>query len=149
MKILVQRFHSTKNYTVGLMFIDGVFKCFTLEDEKRDVKVYAETRIPAGIYNLSLQAAGSLHTRYKAKFQFHKGMLLLNSVPNFSGIMIHMGNSDKDTAGCLLVGESFCLGCSKITDSQKAYEKIYPLISAALLAHEKVSVHVVDEMITS
>jgi hypothetical protein len=149
MKILVQRFHSTKNYTAGLMYIDGEFVCFTLEDEKRDVKVYAETRIPSGIYTLSLQTSGSLHTRYKAKFSFHKGMLLLNSVPNFSGIMIHIGNTDKDTAGCLLVGHTFCLGCSKITDSQKAYEKIYPRISAALLNDETVNVHVVDEMITS
>jgi hypothetical protein len=149
MKISVQRFITTPTYTGGFLVIDGKVCGFTMEDEKRSVKVKGETRIPAGVYEVVLQKAGLLHERYSTKFPFHKGMLLIKDVPGFSGIMIHIGNTEKDTAGCILVGLNFHMCCSKITDSTRCYEQIYPQIVEAIQRREKVEIHVIDELIYS
>ena len=147
MKICVQRFMNTPKFSGGILFIDGKVVGFTMEDEKRKVKVKGETRIPAGVYQLRLQKAGEMHTRYAAKFPYHKGMLHLQNVPNFEGIFIHIGNTEKDTAGCLLVGLNFNLCCDKITESTRLYEQIYPQIAKAIEAGEKVEIQIVDELI--
>ena len=80
---------------IGDLFIDGVFFCHTLEDEKRadGLKVYGETAIPKGDYKVVL----SLSNRFKRK------MPLLLNVPMFKGIRMHGGNTSKDTLGCVLV----------------------------------------------
>ena len=58
MKLKVLRFSSQEDSTSGLLFEDtdlGLkFLCYTLEDERRALKVKGETRVPAGIYNLAL-----------------------------------------------------------------------------------------------
>ena len=65
----------------------------------------AENRIPAGIYDVRLRKIGGFDGRYKKKFAgFHRGMLHIQDVPNFKYVLIHIGNTDKNTAGCLLVG---------------------------------------------
>lgn len=80
---------------IGDLFIDGVFFCHTLEDEKRadGLKVYGETAIPAGIYNVKLTISN----------RFKRLMPLLLDVEGFKGIRIHGGNTSKDTHGCPLV----------------------------------------------
>lgn len=146
MIVRVQRLENYDHYTVGALYIDGKLQAFTLEDEKRDVKIMSKTRIPAGVYTARLQLAGSLHNNYKARFEFHKGMIHLQDVPNFSGIMLHIGNTDRDTAGCILVGESHKIGRNFISQSTQAYTRVYNIISKALIAREKVSFLVVDEL---
>ncbi|MFX7824823.1 DUF5675 family protein, partial [Acinetobacter baumannii] len=56
MKLLLQREPSTKQSTPGKLFIDGQFECHTLEDivRPRGVKVYGQTAIPAGTYQVVL-----------------------------------------------------------------------------------------------
>jgi hypothetical protein len=144
MKVQVSRFVNYSGCTVGLMFIDDVFVCFVLEDVFRATKVMHKTRIPAGLYKVSLQKSGNLHTKYAQKFSFHVGMLLLNNVPNFSGIMIHVGNSDKDSSGCLLVGNSHTANKQSIQESTLAYTKIYKTISSAILKGEQVELFISD-----
>src|SRR4051812_40685321 len=105
MKILVDRFISDQNTTISHIQVDGKFVCFGLEDEFRPTKVSKETRIPAGEYKIKLRTSGPHHEKYKKKFpDFHRGMLELRDVPNFNDILIHIGNTEKDTDGCLLVG---------------------------------------------
>ena len=111
MKLKVLRFSSQEDSTSGLLFLEGKkgleFLCYTLEDERRVLKVKGETRIPAGTYQISLRKEGGHHEKYKKKYgKMHKGMLHVIDVPNFKWILIHTGNTDEHTAGCLLVGDS-------------------------------------------
>lgn len=140
MEIEVKRFSDNKEASVGVMLIDGKFACFTLEDEERFVKKMKETRIPEGTYDIVFRTEGGHHERYKTKFSdIHKGMLHIINVPNFTHILIHIGNTEKDTDGCLLVGDiiysNHTLGGSTI-----AYKNIYPQIAKALLNNEKVTI---------
>jgi hypothetical protein len=73
----------------------------------RDVKVKGETRIPAGRYQVTLRTEGGFHSKYSEKYgEMHKGMLWVRDVPGFEYILIHTGNTDEHTAGCLLVGNT-------------------------------------------
>ena len=111
MQLEVLRFSSQKDSTHGLLFentdIGRKFLCYTLEDEARALKVKGETRIPAGVYKIELRAEGGFHSRYAKKYPgIHQGMLHVTDVPGFEWILIHTGNTDEHTAGCLLVGDS-------------------------------------------
>lgn len=126
--------------------------CFSLEDEKREVKVMAETRIPAGKFLMTLIHYGKHDAQYKEKFKdmpdFHKGIILLNNVPNFSSILIHIGNSEADTAGCLLTGLDYTFVANNFTliHSTTAYKRLYPLIRDAILSGTPTFIDVKDEV---
>lgn len=106
MLITIDPITENSDATLSMLSVDNVFECFTLEDEYREEKVAAETRIPAGTYDIKLRTWGGFHERYKRKFpSSHRGMLWLRDVPNFKYILIHIGNTDEDTAGCILVGQ--------------------------------------------
>ena len=94
MTLRVIREPSTAAATMGLLLIDGVFTCWTLEDVVREVKIPGETAIPAGRYEVRL----SLSQR------FQKLLPEILAVPGFAGIRIHAGNTQADTHGCVLVG---------------------------------------------
>lgn len=141
MELKVSRYNTDKTFSDGLFFINGKFQCHTIEDGHKDVKVKGQTRIPNGRYEVTLRKEGGFHTKYLKEYgsDFHKGMLWVRNVPNFEYILIHVGNSAKDTDGCLLVGmtnsadEAGFIGGSKI-----AYRKIYPIIAKELEAGRKV-----------
>jgi len=110
------------------IFLDGIFVCFGLEDIHQDFKVYGQTRIPAGRYKIAVRQFGGFHERYLKKYDFHRGMLQIMSVPGFEDALIHIGNFAKNTEGCLLVGN----GMSRekddkimLTDSTGAYTMLY------------------------
>lgn len=154
MEILVRRFLSNSNSTLGVMSIDGVPICWTMEDEHRTKKVYSETRIPAGTYKIGLRTEGDHHDKYGRRAvyghdiaQMHKGMLELQDVPNFKWILIHIGNTEKDTAGCLLVGTSPApLGSElAIVNSVIAYKRIYKTIIGAINKGENVTITIEDK----
>jgi hypothetical protein len=146
MKLDVVRTQFGKDATNGMLFVDGVFECFTLEDEVRDVKVMSETAIPLGEYEIKFRNVGGFDTKYKARYgsTFHKGMLELQDVPNFKYILIHTGNTDQHTAGCLLIGETQQdLDKGKdgfVGGSGDAYKKFYPKVRDALINKEKVTI---------
>ena len=122
--------------------------CFTLEDERREIKVPGETCIPAGEYQLTLRTEGRHHQRYKDRYgENHKGMLWVRDVPDFTFILIHVGNKDDDTDGCLLLGDNAMQNLTEdgsITASRSAYQRVYPPIAAAIERGEDVSIHYVD-----
>lgn len=134
MEIVVDRFVSDNDTTISKVSIDGKLECFWLEDEYRDIKVDGETRIPAGKYEIRLRTEGGFHNRYKNRFSsIHKGMLQIQNVPNFRYVLIHCGNTDEDTAGCLLVGTNANIteGEMSISSSRIAYSKFYPKVCDA------------------
>lgn len=143
MQLTVSRNKCDGDTTLGSLLIDDIFECFTLEDEYRTVKVWGETRIPAGTYEIKFRREGKFHERYAQRFpQFHNGMLEVTNVPGFQYILIHTGNTDDDTAGCLLVGEK--IHDWKLVDSTKAYIRLYKQVAAALLSQEPVMITYID-----
>ena len=101
MQLEVLRVSSGVDSTNGLLFLlenhcnetDGswverTFLCYTLEDERRALKVLVETRVPACIYDIEFRTEGCFHNRYSKKYAFHKGMLQVKDVPNFEYILI-------------------------------------------------------------
>jgi len=158
MKLEVIRFSSGTDSTNGILLevieqgndIDGLwqqkkFLAYTLEDEQRDTKVFGETRIPNGDYKLGLRKVGGYHARYTKRFpHIHIGMLHVLDVPGFEYILIHCGNTDEHTAGCLLVGDSqennLITKDGFIGKSTQAYKRIYPRIAEALDCGEEVTI---------
>ena len=152
MKLQVLRFNSQSDSTNGLLFdvTNGTrFLCYTLEDEKRENKIMGETRIPAGVYSILLRKEGGFHGRYTKKYgSMHKGMLHVQDVPNFKWILIHTGNTDEHTAGCLILGDSqennTLVKDGFIGRSTQAYKRVYPPIAEALENGEKVTIEYID-----
>ena len=149
MKLKLLRISKQKDSINGLLFINDQFVCYTLEDEERAQKVYAETAIPKGTYEIKFRSVGGFHSRYAKKYSdIHKGMLELQDVPNFEYILIHTGNTDENTAGCILVGDSQDNNYIKkdgwIGSSVQAYRRIYPVIAKALEEGEEVFIEIAD-----
>jgi hypothetical protein len=129
------RFSSGQESTLGALSVDGKFVCFVLEDQHQAVKVASETRIPKGTYQLRLRGWGGFHNRYLAKFDFHEGMIEIVGVPGFTDILLHCGNTDNNTAGCLLVGDGVHENVSTrgyLSSSESAYRRVYPSIANAV-----------------
>ena len=154
LKLQVLRYSSGRTSSLGLLFDitdKRKFLAFTLEDRFREEKVKAETRIPAGTYGLQLRTEGGFHERYLKKFKssLHKGMLHVQNVPGFEYILIHSGNDEDDTAGCLLVGNQTHANNTgrskgKVLDSVQAYKRIYPPIADALADGKTVGIEYID-----
>jgi len=134
-----------------MILIDGKFACYTIEDEGRTKKKWGETRIPEGEYEIGLRTEGRFHDRYEKKYAkvpgFHKGMLCIYNEPNwmlknkgmqFQFILIHTGNDDDDTAGCILPGSVAYNDRNWVAGSTDAYKVIYPQIAHAISLGEKV-----------
>lgn len=138
MEITVKLLSEDNDATISRLFIDGLFECFILEDEFRAVKVWGETRIPAGRYRLGLNTTGKKHAEYAKKYgKNHFGMIQVENVPGFAGILFHTGNTDDDTAGCLLTGQSYnCAGT--VGQSVRAYTAFYAKVAPYILLDEEV-----------
>lgn len=125
--LLLKRIVFRDTYTIGRLYLNEEYFCDTIEDKVRDLpkvcpgtskgtncnckeKVYSQTAIPAGIYKVIVN--------YSPKFKRNLPRLL--DVPHFQGIIIHKGNTAKDSAGCIIVGENKVIG--KVINST-GYEK--------------------------
>lgn len=139
-EVRVQRLFLRERSCFGVLAFEGEeAECFTLEDVPRDVKIAGETCIPAGRYELKLRTFGRLYETYRRRFAWNEpGMLWLQAVPQFSDVLIHCGATDKDTAGCLLLGDSAHVHRPGITSSALAYERVYKRLSPGLLRGERV-----------
>ena len=151
MKLKVLRFSSQEDSTSGLLFKEGDlglnFLCYTLEDERRVAKVRGETRVPAGTYSVKLRDEGGMTKRYAKKYGgMHKGMLCVHM--EFQYILIHTGNTDDHTAGCLLLGDTqennTIIKDGFIGKSTNAYKRVYQPIAKALEKGEKVTIEYIN-----
>ena len=145
MKLTVVRTQFGKDATNGILLVDGIFECFTLEDQYQEVKVMHETCIPEGTYDIKFRTVGGFHEKYKKRYgNDHYGMLHLQDVPNFTYILIHAGNTDEHTSGCLIVGETQQdLDLSDdgfIGHSGVAYSKLYKKVAKELLLGKSVTI---------
>ena len=122
MQLTLVRTDRQPNYTIGSLFINGEFFCYTLEDTDRyltsdmsleDIqskKIYGKTAIPKGVYFIDMNTVSTkFKDRLWAKPYDGKLPRLLN-VPGYEGILIHVGNTVEDTSGCILVGTEYSDG---------------------------------------
>ena len=152
MKLEVLRFSSGKDSTSGALFDctrGREFLCYTLEDQYQTKKVMQETRIPAGEYEIKYRKEGGFNKRYSDRYpDIHRGMLHVTNVPNFKWILIHVGNTDEHTAGCLLLGDTQENNQIKtngfIGKSSQAYVRIYDRIANVLDMGERVKIWYFD-----
>lgn len=122
MELRVERHWYSRKSTIGQLYVDGVYECFTLEDVVRPagVKVPGATAIPAGRYQVIIDYSE----------RFGRPMPHILNVPEFTGIRIHPGNTAADTEGCLLVGQNRLT--DDITQSRNAFDEFLPKLEVAL-----------------
>ena len=134
MKLLLKRKFFGKTYTIGDLYVDDAFFCHTVEDKVHNLpatcpdtpkghnctckeKVYGETAIPAGTYKVTVE--------YSPRFK--RNLPRLHDVPHFIGILIHSGNTAKDSAGCIIVGNNTAKGT--VTNSRATSDKLNRLLA--------------------
>lgn len=129
MRLTLIRIANKPTYTIGKLYIDGVYFSDVLEDTDRGLddsmeekeikakKIKDNTAIPTGIYPVKIT--------YSPKYK--KLMPLVDNVKGYSGIRIHSGNTHKDTSGCLLVGKNKEVG--KVLESRKTFNALYKILT--------------------
>ena len=139
MKLTVDRKWKKEGYTVGNLYVDGIYFCNTMEDKDRGMKktwplsrikaakVPNETAIPIGTYPLTMRMKSPKFSawNYKKTYGFCDGYLpRLLGVPGFDGILIHVGNrANPDSSGCILVGVNDRKGM--VTKSTETFRKLW------------------------
>lgn len=123
---------------------NGKFICFIIEDGHRDAKEYGKTRIPAGVYKISRRTVGRFAANYAKKFR-QLWIPHIVGVPNFKYILIHIGNTTKDTKGCLLPNTGVSkdiLGNYVGNHSTKAYLRLYSVLKLAFKIYGSVEIEI-------
>lgn len=130
------------------MFVNGQFQCYTLEPVVRERagvpvaiwKSWGKAAIPTGTYGIAIATfTGDHGESYDAP--------LLENVPGFVGVYIHVGNYPQDTNGCILVGTT--PGHDEVDSSQAAFDRLYPQIVDALRGGERVTIQVAQPLTTA
>jgi hypothetical protein len=138
MLLEVKRDPSADGCTLGKLFVDGQFECFTLEDVVREVpgepvlqwKIPDQTAIPFGSYGVIVNFSEP----------FQRPLPLLLNVPGYDGVRIHSGNTAADTEGCILVGSQ--QGTGAVLNSRDAFAALFPKIQAAIAQGQSVQISI-------
>ena len=138
--ISVERFDQGVEDTLGKLYINGKFSCYTLENPT------SGPLIPAGEYPILLDTNNGRHATYRFRFRdIHKGMLT-PEVPNFPNIFIHIGNRAEDTEGSILVGEQIAQydheNAREVWYSDKAYVKLYSEVITQMDAGKEIVIDI-------
>lgn len=148
MELTLKRIALRDTYTIGKLYINGTYYCDTCEDRVRDNnkdgdlndvgegKVYGKTAIPYGRYEITMKVQSPKYSQ-RASYAWCKGYLprLLN-VSHFEGILMHAGNTAKDSAGCIIVGENKVKG--KVVNSMLTLKRLIPILKKASDNNEKI-----------
>lgn len=120
MKLTIKRTITRNSYTLGKLYVDGVYFCDTLEDKDRgltqnmsveqikSIKVPGETAIPKGTYKVTLDVVSPKFSKYPFYMQTCGGKLpRLIDVKGYEGVLIHVADGPKRDSlvqGCIGVG---------------------------------------------
>lgn len=149
MKLKLKRIFKGSLYTIGKLYVNGVYECDVLEDtdrglsdkmelsEIRKVKQYGKTAIPIGTYSIDMNTISpKFKDRSWAKVCEGKLPRLIN-VKGFDGVLIHVGNKPEDTLGCLLTGHNKIKG--QVVNSTSAFTKLYEKMKEAHAKGESIN----------
>lgn len=106
MELRVKRVALKSDYTIGRLYVNGEYVCDTLEDAVRDTKIYGKTAIPCGTYKITMDVVSPKFKDRSWAKPYDGKLPRLIGVPNYEGVLIHVGNTVEDTSGCLLVGQN-------------------------------------------
>lgn len=152
MKLLLRRIFKGPQYTIGKLYVNGVYECDTLEDTDRGLhetqslleiqnkKVYGQTAIPYGTYKIDMN---TVSPKFKDRSWAipYKGILpRLENVKGFEGVLIHVGNKPQETLGCILVGENKVKG--QVINSTASFNKLMKLLLQANIDGEDIELTV-------
>jgi hypothetical protein len=141
MELTLKRIAKKPMYTVGRMYVNGVYFCDTLEDtdrglridmpleELRRLKHSGVTAIPTGCYYVTLHIASPKFKGRPAYVDIGGRLPRLAGVPGFDGVLIHIGNRPEDTEGCILVGKNKSVGA--VLDSSATFFSLYDKLTLA------------------
>lgn len=138
MKLLLSRNMFGSKSTIGVLSVDGVEECVTLEDVDRQLedyperKVQNETAIPRGTYKVIPHFSN----------HFQRIVPMLVDVPNFTYVYIHWGNDDEDSDACILTGTKV-ENIDFISKSVLAFNKLFDKIQIAWDNEEEVTIEIV------
>lgn len=124
MEILLKRIARKPKYTIGKLYCDGKYVCDTIEDYDRlyfgKPKVMHETAIPCGRYEV-IQSVKSPRLGNKSPYkEVCQGYVpRLKNIPQFEGVLIHCGNTENDSSGCIIVGKNKVVG--KVLESRATF----------------------------
>lgn len=132
MEIELRRNPSVRKTTFGDLLIDGVWECYTLEDQIREIpgqpvaswKIHGETAIPANRYKLTLDYSQ----------RFGPDTITINHVPGFDAIRMHGGTDISSTEGCVVVGDKEDMAAMTISGAKfdHVLDKLKAKIKAAI-----------------
>jgi len=146
--VTVLRYFDDGETTLGLLFLENKFFCYTLEDTFQEIKVKGKTRIPGGTYKLNFRREETgLTKKYRETRPWFDYHLEIKNVPDFSGVYIHCGSTHEDTEGCLLIADSIYSYDEKRTifNSQKTFERFYKYLKTKLDEGEYARIKILDE----
>ena len=138
MEILTDRVFLGEKYTIGNMFVNGMYVCDTIEDRVRILnsekdKVKDETAIPKGRYKVILSYSP----------HFKRVLPELIDVPYFKNIRIHNGNDETHSSGCLVVGLNKVKG--KVVDSKVTLDKLMARLQPAWDKKEDIYITIIEK----
>ena len=152
MRLFLKRIAKREKYTIGRLYIDGIYFCDALEDKDRGLlqsmelstiqkkKVYGETAIPVGEYEITLDVVSPKFSKYKFYMDTCEGRLpRLLDVKGFEGVLLHCAEGYKGAEllqGCIGVGKNTIVG--GLTDCKNTFRKLYKELSSAKERGEKI-----------
>ena len=134
MRLTLRRIAKKETYTIGHLYVDGIYVCDTVEDKDRGlkshhpleqiskVKVYGETAIPMGTYTIDMDKVSPKFSNRSWAKPYSGKIPRLRSVPGFESILIHPGNTAASSLGCILVGINDKVG--RVSDSQRTFRRL-------------------------
>ena len=153
MELVIDRRWKKQSYTISNLTIDGKWFCNVLEDADRgldnsmsierikELKKPSITAIPRGTYEVTLDIPSPKYSKVQFYREVCSGKVprLLN-VKGFEGVLIHAGNTDKDSAGCLLVGQNKVKG--QVVNSKETFKELYKLLKDRKSRGEKITIKI-------
>lgn len=144
LNLKLERKWKKEKYTIGNLYVNGVFFSNVLEDtvrglrqdmtpeEIKKIKIHGQTAIPSGRYEILVTLSA----------RFRRQLPILLNVPGYAGVRIHPGNTDANTEGCLLPGKNDRVG--QVSNSRATMAALQKQIEEAIYQNSKVYIEIVD-----
>ncbi|EGT3307134.1 hypothetical protein JDW65_000497 [Campylobacter coli] len=151
MKITINRRYTGKTCVIGkFKVLDDddkiLFECFSLEEDKEGLESGKDLRIPEGNYNLRRHTPSRFENTLRSITKKDDTMINVynDDVPSSRAILIHWGNTDKDTQGCILLGLTKDNNNESVGQSRQACKEFYDLMHGKNL--EDIKLEITNEL---
>ncbi|EGA2799808.1 hypothetical protein UXU90_001258 [Campylobacter coli] len=151
MKIKIIRRYTGKTCVIGKFKVLGdddkiLFECFSLEEDKEGLESGKDLRIPEGNYNLKRHSPSRFENTLRSITKKDDTMINVynDKVPSSRAILIHWGNTDKDTKGCILLGLTKDNNNESVGQSRQACKEFYDLMYKQDLS--KIQLEIVNDL---